>query len=50
MELTEKEKRYKQALISLLPRGKIWQVKPGTISDILLTVNVSAKRDDQPAK
>ena len=31
MELTEKEKRYKQALISLLPRGKIWQVKPGTI-------------------
>lgn len=49
MELSEKGKRYKQALISLLPRGKIWEVKPDTISDILLTVNAKmyAAADDK---
>ena len=30
MELKD---RYKQALISLRPRGKIWEIKPGSTSD-----------------
>lgn len=42
MELTEKEQRYKQALISLRPRGKIWEVKENTVSDIETTVEAKA--------
>lgn len=49
MELTEKEKRYKQALISLRPRGKIWEPKENGVSDVLMTVESKsyAKADDK---
>lgn len=35
MELKD---RYKQALINLRPRGKIWEVKENTVSDVETTV------------
>ena len=49
MELSEKEKRYKQALISLRPRGKIWEPKENSVSDVLATVESKAyaKADDK---
>lgn len=51
MELSEKEKRYKQALISLRPRGKIWEPKENSVSDVLATVESKAytKADDKIA-
>lgn len=49
MELSQKEQRYKQALISLRPRGKIWEPKENSVSDVLATVESKAytKADDK---
>ena len=51
MELSQKEQRYKQALISLRPRGKIWEPKENSVSDVLATVESKAytKADDKIA-
>lgn len=36
--LDELEQAYKDALIALLPQGIIWEVKPGSVEDIELTI------------